>query len=418
MTPLWSIVHLDLKEEVPPLQAVVSAEGVFVVLWWRNIPLGHLTIKAAQLPVSAAQLSRMALQTIEPAITGYGLELGVGIASERPSRLQDVLARLEPVLCQPLAQVPLDQSTMSVVIPTYNRPEKLSACLQSLQGLRQPPEDIVVVDNAPQAPMTRHLVAQFPNVRYLVEPRRGASVARNTGVRHCKTSLVAFVDDDETVHADWLTWLRQCFHDPGVALATGLVLPAELMTKAQLLFERRFSFVRGYHPRTFDTAFFKRSKSQGVPVWCIGGSGNMAIRRDVFEQVGGFDERLGAGQAGCSEDTELFYRVLAQGWHCRYDPRSVVYHQHRRDMNDLKQQVFSYMRGHVVASLVQYARHKDRGNIRHLLWTLPKIYAWYCLRSLTRDPAFQLGLLRAEMAGYLSGWRCYRRQGLHVQPHL
>jgi GT2 family glycosyltransferase len=141
----------------------------------------------------------------------------------------------------------------------------------------------------------------------------------------------------------------------------------------------------------------------------MGGSGNMAIRRDVFEQIGGFDERLGAGRAGCSEDTELFYRALARGAQCRYEPRSVTYHYHRRDMASLKQQLFLYMRGHVAASLVQHAKHNDRGNLRHLVWGLPKTYIGYGLRCFTTNPAFQLSLLRTEIAGCLAGWRFYWR---------
>lgn len=418
MSVLWNISNIDLSEDVKPLSVTGPVQGVFVVFWWRGIPLGHRQIKATQLPMSAAQLASVALQEIVPAVNHYfhenGLETQSTECSVRSSHtakleskaqvlLKELLSQLGSLDCHiPNLKEPVNTS-ICVIIPTRDRPSRLFACLQSIEALRLKPQEIIVVDNAPQTSSIRSLVDQFPCVRHISETQIGSSVARNTGVRHSVSPIIVFMDDDMIVHPEWLTRLRQCFRDPSVAVATGLVLPAELHTEAQLVFERRFSFIRGYNSRTFDTNFYKRTKTSSIPIWEIGGSGNMAIRREVFEQLGGFDERLGAGRAGCSEDTELFYRVLSQGWHCRYEPRAVTYHYHRSNMDDLKQQFFSYMRGNVTASLIQYAKHKNRGNLCHLLWTLPTRYAWYCLQILMRNPDFRFSTLRAEISGCLSG---------------
>ena len=66
---------------------------------------------------------------------------------------------------------------------------------------------------------------------------------------------------------------------------TGLVLPAELRTDAQVLFESHWSFNRGYRARTFDTAFFETGDRRMAPVWDIGAGVNMAFRRDVFDEA-------------------------------------------------------------------------------------------------------------------------------------
>ncbi|MEM7355263.1 MAG: hypothetical protein AAF657_30915, partial [Acidobacteriota bacterium] len=130
---------------------------------------------------------------------------------------------------------------------------------------------------------------------------------------------------------------------------------------------------------------------------------------------GGFDERLGAGRAGGCEELELFYRVLAADLSCHYEPRAVTEHQHRRDLVSLESQLRAYMRGHVASTLVQLEQHRDLGNLWHLLWTLPKVYAGYGLRSLLRDPAYRSDLLAAEVAGCFAGVRFYR-QHRHLAP--
>ncbi len=298
---------------------------------------------------------------------------------------------------------------VSVVVPTCDRPERLAACLRSIAALRQEPLEVVVVDNAPSA-LTRQVVEGFSGMRYVAEPRPGSSAARNAGVAACRGEIVAFADDDETVHPDWLGQLAAVFADqPDTGLVTGLVQPAELATEAQRIFERRYSFSRGYVARTFDAEFYRSTRRRGVPTWELGGSGNMAIRRELFARLGGFDERLGAGRAGGCEELELFYRALAAGVRCRYQPRAVTYHTHRRDMASLKQQLRAYMRGHVAAALVQWASHRDVGNLRHLLWTLPRVYAGYCLRCLLGDRTYRASHLAAEIAGCLAGFGYYLR---------
>lgn len=419
MSAPWDIVHLDLDAGETPVELRTASErGVYLVLWWRRIPLGQTVIEAARRPMSESELAGVALEAIGPALDAY--LAGAGCApgrrpAARPSERSDAPRRLRAALSlladvpELLGETPADDApTISVVVPTRERPLRLAACLRSLSALRETPLEILVVDNAPSE-STRSVAESFPGVRYVAEPRVGSSAARNTGVSHCRGELVAFVDDDETVHPDWLGRLRSGFADPEVALVTGLVLPAELATEAQTIFEQRYSFARGFVARTFDAALYRRTRKTGVPVWEIGGSGNMAIRRAVFERLGGFDERLGAGRAGGCEELELFYRALAEGLGCRYEPRAVTLHQHRRTQRELERQLRAYLRGHVASTLLQLARHGDVGNLVHLVWTLPKVYAGYGLRGLLGDPAYRPALLAVELAGCWAGLRYYRR---------
>lgn len=413
----WKVLHLELNEGIPALPLAPEYEGLFVVFWWHSIPLGHQEISAAQLPMPATQVANLVLQTITPIVGCYLLEQGfkgdLPVVSVNNSRnmLPDFHALM--ALEQPLDKLrerwtqPVGVS-VSVVVCTRNRLEQLAQCLRSLQNLSQPPHEIVVVDNAPNSDTTRLLIAQMPGIQYVLEPRPGLSVARNTGIRHSTGDIIAFTDDDVIVHPDWITRLQQSFHHPKVMAATGLVLPAELETEAQLIFEKGLEgFSQGYLPLIFDTQFFEQSQHQGVPVWDIGAGANMAFRRKAFELVGDFDERLGAGASGCSEDSELWYRLLAEGWLCRYEPTAVVFHYHRSDLDSLKQQMYQYMRGHVAALLIQFARYKHWGNLHRLFVTLPRYYTGRFLFGLCKGFNFFNKTLLTEVVGCFSGVKFY-----------
>lgn len=417
MSTPWKVLHLELSKGIPTLPNDPGYGGLYVVFWWHSIPLGTQEILTAQLPMPATQLANLALQKITPAVGCHLFKQGfkgvLPVVSTTPSRDMPPDFQALMTLQQPLDKLSKRwsqsaESSVSVVVCTRDRPEQLGQCLRSLQSLSQPPHEILVVDNIPSSDATRQLVTQMPAIRYVLEPRPGLSVARNTGIRHCTGDIIAFTDDDVTVHPDWTLRLQQSFHDPKVMAVTGLMLPAELETEAQLIFQRGSGGPGWkYQALIFDAQFFEDMKPRGVPVWRIGAGANMAFRRQAFERVGNFDERLGAGAAGCSEDSELWYRLLAEGWSCRYEPTAVVYHYHRRDLNSLKQQMFQYMQGHVVALLVQFARYKHWGNLRRLLVALPRYYSKLFLSGLLRGFKHRYSTLLAEILGYLSGVKFY-----------
>jgi hypothetical protein len=110
------------------------------------------------------------------------------------------------------AEALTDAPLVSVVLATRDRPDALRSALTALQEVAYPRSEIVVVDNAPATSTTADVVAAFPGVRYVPEPRPGLSYARNRGVLEAHGEIVAFTDDDILVDPQWLA-----------ALATDLV---------------------------------------------------------------------------------------------------------------------------------------------------------------------------------------------------
>jgi len=386
-------------------------------MFFRNgVPLGHCRIGAAQLPLSPLHVASIASRAVAEATGDYLVEEGFSAALPglpeanpmHPMRAMDLLlaagcplAGLDSAFSRPNGTEP----SVTVAVCTRERPNDLARCLASVMNCGHLPLEILVVDNAPESDATEHVVKQFKGVRRYCEPRKGLSVARNAALEQSRGDIVAFIDDDAIAHPDWIDRVRRGFEDPQVMVVTGLVLPAELETPAQRIFEESYRFFhQGYRCRRFDSAYFAKLRAKGVPVWSIGAGANMAIRRTAYEHGLRFDTRLGPGVfGGCGEDSEFWYRVLALGWSCLYDPSACVFHYHRRDLADLRRLMYQYMKGHVAALILQYANYRCTGDLRRLLLALPFEYAILLLRVAISGFALENRIALRGVAGCVAG---------------
>jgi len=185
----------------------------------------------------------------------------------------------------------------SVVIPTCHRPDLLVRCLR---GLAADEAEITVSDDSSDE-VTRDLISrQFPHVRWLAGPRRGPAANRNCGARIASGEWVAFVDDDCEPQPGWIAGLTQATGDADVV--EGRVVA----------------------PGATDSPFEEHVENlSGGVFW----SCNLAVRREAFERLGGFDEDfLEAG----GEDMEFAWRVARAGLRVQFAADALVYHQPRR----------------------------------------------------------------------------------------
>ncbi|MEP7325705.1 MAG: glycosyltransferase [Gemmatimonadota bacterium] len=407
------ILHVDLANGLPDLPWDPTAAATWVILWWRTLPLARLEFASQQPPLDGDLWRIGVSRAIAPAVAGWLMpelfrsgESLLGIR-EMPPRVG--LGRPIPTSLEVLSSALIPDSggsstAVSLVICTRDRPDDLARCLDSVHQLVPRPLETIVVDNAPATSATRELVAGMVNVRYIPEPRPGLSRARNAGVCAARGDIVAFTDDDVRVTPNWIAAVEHGFREPTVSVVTGLVLPAELETESQLIFEQGFGgFGQGFHRQLYGNGFFWHTRAYGVPVWRIGAGASMAIRRSAFERVGLFDERLGAGAAGCSEDSELWYRVLAEGGQCCYDPRVVVHHYHRREIRGLQRQMYLYLRGHAAALLIQFSQYHHWGNLRRLVYDIPSHHAKLVIKGILRRTKHRKYLLGSEIRGTVAG---------------
>jgi GT2 family glycosyltransferase len=324
-----------------------------------------------------------------------------------------------PVAHQP---PPLPLSRASVVVPTnFARPAELRRCLKTLAELDHPDYEVIVVDNRPaDAPP-----ADLEGVRVVREPRPGISAARNRGISVATGEIIAFTDDDVQVQPGWLSAIGGRFaRQPHVSVVTGLVVPLELETQAQIFFEQSGSGQdRGYAPLTFERAgrFRVRRRDQRAAtdevrsLYLTGEFGfgaNMAFRTAVLQASGGFDEALGVGTATRGgEDLAMFVELLTAGHQIGYEPAAIIEHQHRATMADLDRQIYGYGLG-FTAMLTAVALRDPW----HLLGLAAIVPAWLrslraesSAKSVNRADDYPPALARAELRGMAAGPVAYLR---------
>ncbi len=389
-----------------------------VTFWWDDVPLGHLLLDREMRPLDQTAVGALAAHACASSVGSWiaGPAFVGQAAAEDRAALSGGLARaglpeagaVAERLSAALSPVSVDGDDLAVVVCTRERPKSLALCLRSLLACTVSPGEILVVDNAPGTDDTRAVVAAFDGVRYVVEPRAGLSHARNAGVSSTTRRLIAFTDDDVEVTPSWTARVLQGLQEADAL--TGQVLPARLESEAQVTFEEALGgFSQGYRPLRFDAEFMRATYKLGMPVWRIGAGANMAFRRDVIDRIGLFDERLGAGASGCSEDSEWWYRLLLAGGTIRYEPRAVVRHHHRQSWEALRGQMRSYMRGHVTALFIQWRQTGHWGNLRRAFQSIPAWQARQLLARVFGGPARPRSTLGAEVRGtfegYLSGLR-------------
>lgn len=267
---------------------------------------------------------------------------------------------------------------ISVVVCTAGRRPSIWRLLQSAVALADPAFEVIVVENAVRPTLDAWRLRQL-GVRHVLEPRRGLDAARNRGAREAAGAVVAYVDDDCELEPGWLTGLRGALVDPEVALVTGRVLPATLALPSQRMFEAWCSWDRGLE----QVRHLVGDPLPGFPASAhrLGTGCNMAIRRAVLFEVGGFDEALDMGTLiGGGGDLDVFIRILDAGHGAAYEPTAVVRHRHRETMHDLRWQIWGYglaqgalltkgliTRTGVRREIARFGRQRLRHKVRQLL---------------------------------------------------
>jgi glycosyltransferase involved in cell wall biosynthesis len=325
----YTIVDIEVTQPLPILSLSEHDTGIALILRRKDKPIGFLLqalqAKSAITPEELAQL----------------------IAKAAGSKLLQESLREELVPPANLAEFP----SLTVAICTKDRTENLARCLQSLLKLQKPDSEgaprfeILVVDNAPSDEQTKALVTSLPNVHYAREPKPGLDFARNRALKEATGEFLAFLDDDVVIDRNWFDGLMEAWvENPDAGAFTGLVLPYELATEAQILFERRGGFRRGFEKIRYGHTIPNDSLGLYPCVTGIFGVGcNMAFRREVLLKIGGFDEALdtGAPLPG-GGDHDIFYQVIRAGYPLVYEPRYLVFHQHRQEYEKLRHQYWTW----------------------------------------------------------------------------
>lgn len=313
-----------------------------------------------------------------------------------------------------------DPPTISIVIVTRGRPERVRQTVNSILACRYPRErqETIIVDTPEQGePPLSFAAGDFPpgaEVRVVVEPQPGISRARNRGLWEADGEIVVFADDDVDVDENWLATLIAGFElGERVDAVSGPTLPGALETPTERWFEGFGGLQRGFQTRVYslddppaDQPLFPFTPG------AFGSGRSMAFRRDPFRRLGGFDPVLGPPTPTLAgEDIEALLHVVLAGRQVVHEPAALVWHAHPRDYGMLRRRMWGYGLG--LSACVTKSVVDNPRLLPTLLRKLPGGIAFAISPSSgkneKRQGDYPRELIRLELAGLACGPLAYAR---------
>ena len=261
-----------------------------------------------------------------------------------------------------LQDAPMTCPTISVIIPTRDRPARLRECLEALSRQDYPRgawEVIVVDDGTPAPERVAAVIAPFQarlDVRLVAQTHAGPARARNFGAARAQFQHLAFTDDDCLPSPRWLSELASAFERAPDVVLGGRVLNGLGSNACSEATHRLVVYVVDYW------------LEQGAPFFP---SNNLALSRATFDAIGGFDIRfpLAAG-----EDRDLCAKCRRIGVRLIPAPDAVVEHRHPLDLAAFLRQHFNYGRGAFVCRRLSAARDAGDSRIEPLRFYIDLVF--------------------------------------------
>ncbi len=268
------------------------------------------------------------------------LDWGFGLVDRdrRPRLVCERLPSLIPNRGESPAQhyPPPWQPKVSVIVCTYNGSRTMQRCIESLQRLHYPDYEVIVVDDG-STDATSAILDAFTGIRVIRQQNLGLSAARNRGAQEASGEILAYTDDDCMPDEDWLYHLVETFIRGGTAMVGGPNLPPPARNSVEAAVAAA--------PGAPTHVLLSDQEAEHVP-GC-----NMAVTREAFLQVGGFDPVY--RKAG--DDVDFCWRILEQGLKIGFDPSAIVWHHRRSTIGDY----FKQQRGYGEAEAILRYQHPN-----------------------------------------------------------
>jgi glycosyltransferase involved in cell wall biosynthesis len=420
LAPPVLVGNLYLDVPLPELDGQGRYQGARLLVWLHGRPLGEIVLPLGGPPVPARRLADEVWSVLGERIAKHCADDGISPSASLPVT---GIALPEQARCAGRRML-TGEPRITVVIATRDRTDSLLRCLASVSRLNYRAFDVVVVDSAPTTDLTARTLAGCPewpfSLRYLRAARPGLALAHNESLRAVTGEIVAFTDDDVEVDPEWLSAYAEAFTETGAACVTGLILPAELETGAQLLVEQAGGFARGFTQRTFTRDMPDPEPLFPFTAGRFGSGANMAFRTDWLLTHGGFDPATGAGTpAKGGDDLIAFLRTIVDGGTLVYEPAAVVRHWHRRDYQGMRRQAFGYGMGlgAYLTSAVWRRPVLLASMLRRVGPAAVHLLGAHSEKNSGRGESFPRELVWRELAGVVAGPFGYARSRWRYRGH-
>lgn len=235
---------------------------------------------------------------------------------------------------------------MSIVVCSYKGARLLEPCLASFQKLDYPDFEVVVVNDGGDAEVAA-VAEKFTAVRLInQEPHAGLSAARNRGARESTGEVIVYTDDDCEADPDWLTWLAYAFSKDDLAAAGGPNIPPPPDTRVKAMVAAA--------PGGPAHVLLNDVEAEHLP-GC-----NLAVRRDAFDAIGGFDEQFWTA----GDDVDFCWRLIEAGHRIGFHPAAMVWHHRRFTIKAYLKQQLGYGRAEAMLMPLYPERFGLRGGAR------------------------------------------------------
>jgi GT2 family glycosyltransferase len=234
---------------------------------------------------------------------------------------------------------------VSVVVCTRNGGRTLAECLRGISRLDYPDVEVIVVDDG-STDDSAAIAKACDGVQVISIPNGGLSAARNVGLRAARGSIIAYLDDDAYPDPQWLKFLVADLKNPDLAGVGG----PNLCPDSDTLFAQCVARSPGgpVHVLLTDT------RAEHLP-GC-----NMAFRRDVLLEIGGFDEQFRIA----GDDVDICWRLQKHGWELGYCHAALVWHHRRGSLRTFWKQQALYGRAEAMLELVWPEKYNAFGHMR------------------------------------------------------
>lgn len=215
---------------------------------------------------------------------------------------------------------------VSIIIPNFNGEKYLDTCLFSILKSSYKNFEVILVDDGStdkSLEIIEKFVERDKRFRLLRNKKNlGAAASRNKAVKTSRGEILVFLDNDTEVDKDWLKELiNPLLKDKNIGAAQSLILDFErrdLIQMAGGLLMPQTGWLLPF----FQWEKYLKVKNRLEEREIVAISASLAVRKDVFERIGGFDEK----EAVYTEDLDFCWRVWIVGYRIVLAPRSIVYH--------------------------------------------------------------------------------------------
>lgn len=226
----------------------------------------------------------------------------------------------------------------SVIVCTRNGAPRIRACLRAIAAMDFPPHETLVVSDGSTDETEQIVSREFPGVRLISTPPSGLSAARNAGAAAATGDIFAFTDDDCEPDGEWLSRLDRAFTHERTAAAGGPNLPPAARTLEEAVIRAA--------PGAPSHVLLDDTEAEHLP-GC-----NLAVRREAFEDIGGFDEDFHTA----GDDVDFCWRLSDVGYHLAFVPGAFVWHWRRPSIRTFLRQQMGYGK----AERILLEKHPER----------------------------------------------------------